>query len=454
MKKVITKILVGKSISVKIMILCLVMISLIACKKSKPTSEPTPGGSGNVSITGLSSNKLHGLMSVTITGTGFSTTLANNKVTFNTVLGTVSSATSTSITVIVPVKAGNGKVRVQVGDKLAIGPDYEYELKSLVTTLAGSPGSFGFKNASGNAARFSDEIMGLKLASDGNLYLAEKGNYCIRKITADGIVSTFAGTATTRGLKNGVLLDAEFGEVFDITEGPNNTFYVTDGGNYLVRKITKGQVDTFAGSTKGFVDGQGTNAKFDIPFCIARDFNGNIYIADQDNHCIRKITVGGMVSTLAGSTLGYLDGKGTSAKFMNFFGGLVTDSKGDVFVSDSFNNCIRKITPDGTVSTYAGVKGESSFVDGPLSTARIQGPGRLAIDANDNIYFADFYKIRKISVDGIVTTIAGTAKEGKNDGLALEAQFSAIVGLAVSSDGTTIYIADSGIGTIRKLAVQ
>jgi len=178
--------------------------------------------------------------------------------------------------------------------------------------------------------------------------------------------------------------------------------------------------------------------------------SGNVYVADQVNHRIRKITPAGVVSTFAGSTEGFADGAGNTAQF-NYPTGVAVDSSDNVFVADSGNHRIRKITPAGVVSTFAGT-GTEGFANGAGNTAQFNFPGGVAVGSSDNVFVADQFnhRIRKITPAGVVSTFAGTGAEGHADGTATEAQFNYPAGVAVDSSGN-VYVADLGNNRIRKI---
>jgi sugar lactone lactonase YvrE len=228
--------------------------------------------------------------------------------------------------------------------------------------------------------------------------------------------------------------------------------YVADYSNNEIRKITpSGVVSTLAGSTThGSVDGTGSAASFFLPQAIAVDSSGNVYVADTFNNEIRKVTPQGVVTTLAGSTsAGFADGPAASAKF-NLPSGLVVDASGTIYIADTSNNKIRKLQ-GGVVSTVAGT-GAFGNADGPAASAAFDLPQGLAEDASGNLYIADSgnYEIRELS-GGQVTTLAGMPLTGHADGPALSASFYMPTGIAVDASGN-IYIADNGNSELRLLS--
>ena len=226
--------------------------------------------------------------------------------------------------------------------------------------------------------------------------------------------------------------------------------YVADKNNHRIRQVSpNGVVRTSAGSTEGYADGIGTNAQFSFPAGIAVDAWGNIYVADTGNHRIRKISPNGVSTTLAGSTEGYADGIGTNARF-NQPAGVAVDASGNVYVADKDNHCIRKISPDGEATILAGST-NSGYADGIGTNAQFSSPRGVAVDASGNVYVADTgnHRIRKISPNGVSTTLAGST-EGYADGIGTNAQFNNPAGVAVDASGN-IYVADTGNNRIRKI---
>jgi sugar lactone lactonase YvrE len=290
-----------------------------------------------------------------------------------------------------------------------------------------------------------------------NIYVADSDNHLIRKITSTGAVSTLAGSGLV-GSGNGSGTSATFNLPMGLAVDSDDNIYVADSGNHLIRKITKeGVVSTFAGQSgvTGSGNGSGTSATFNYPIGIAVDSTGIVYVADSSNHLIRKITKDGVVSTVAGQSglAGSGNGSGTSVTF-NYPQGLAVDSTGTVYVADSSNHLIRKITKDGVVSTLAGSGSAGSGSNGSGTSATFRAPSGLAVDSTGTVYVADTgnHLIRKITKDGVVSTLAGSGLPGSDNGSGTSATFRAPSGLAVDSAGT-VYVADYSNHLIRKIAV-
>lgn len=276
-----------------------------------------------------------------------------------------------------------------------------------VTTLAGGSGSNGIADGTGTAAQFQNPT-GLAVDGAGNVFVADYGNHKIRKVTPAGVVTTIAGGGTTGkawGYKDTLAAYAMFNYPTGIILAPDGTLIVSEAGNQRIRKISPaGQVTTFAGSgTADSVEGAGTAASFNIPIGLALDGSGNLYVADQANHRIRKITPSGMVSTLAGSGLpGHVDDTGRAARF-RAPRGVTVGSDGSIYVTER-TNYIRRILPDGRVVTVAGLdngsgSGLTGNTDGPRTVATFNDPGGIAIDPRTGIgYIADGgnNRVRKI----------------------------------------------------------
>ncbi len=320
----------------------------------------------------------------------------------------------------------------------------------VVSTLAGN-GTAGYADGTSTAAQFYYPY-GVAVDGSGNVYVADYGNDRIRKITAAGVVTTLAGSGTA-GYADGTAAAAQFYNPRDVAVDGSGNVYVADASNQRIRKITAaGVVTTLAGSgTAGFADGTSTAAQFYYPSGVAVDGSGNVYVADALNQRIRKITAAGVVTTLAGSgTAGYADGTGTAAQFRNPTG-VAVDGSGNVYVADQSNQRIRKMTAGGVVTTLAG-SGMYGYADGTATAARFSNPYGVAVDGSGNVYVGDEsnQRIRKITAGGVVTTLAGSGTAGYADATGTAAQFSNPLGVAVDGSGN-VYVADYGNNRIRKI---
>ncbi len=296
-------------------------------------------------------------------------------------------------------------------------------------------------------------VYGVAVDASGNVYVAEAGNEDIRKINPGAVVTTLAGSAGVTGSANGTGTAASFNGPSAVAVDAFGNVYVADVWNELIRKITPGGlVSTLAGSGAiGSANGTGNAASFYYPLGVAVDASGNVYVGDAANNLVRKITPGGVVTTLAGSgAIGSANGNGTSA---SFYGpaGVAVDSSGNVYVADRNNNMIRKITPGGVVTTFAGSTSSGSS-DGTGTAASFSNPHDVAVDSSGNVYVADTYNnlIRKITPGGVVTTLAGGGVCCYTDGTGTAASFSLPYSVAVDSF-CSVYVADTGNHVIRKI---
>jgi serine/threonine protein kinase, bacterial len=322
------------------------------------------------------------------------------------------------------------------------------EKKWIVTTIAGNGDTSATDGPVASAGfHFPDDVA---VSTDGTIYVTDIQNHSIRKIV-DGRVSTFAGGVF--GIADGRGSAARFKFPLGISLDGHGNIYTTDVGDSRIRKITSAaDVSIFAGDEdRGFADGNTDSARFGEEAGIVADATGNIFVADAQNNRIRKISASGKVTTVAGNGVpGFKDGPGSAAEF-NFPRGITIDPQGNLFVADGSNFRIRKITPDGTVSTIAGGDKEGS-TDGSVATALFEYPNDIVADEAGNLFVLDMSRVRKISANGEVTTIAGS-DDGYADGEGAYAKFFTPDGIGIDLQGN-IYVADTNNNRIRKISFE
>ncbi len=400
----------------------------------------TVDASGNVYVADRVNNKIR-----KVSTAGVVTTLAGNGVQGN----------ADGISNVASFYSPEG-VSVDPAGNVYVVDSYNHKIRKVssagvVTTLAGS-GATGSSDGAGSAASFSAPF-GIALDKTGNMFVADMLNHKIRRVSTAGVVTTFAGSGAF-GSADGGAATASFYYPKGIAVDAAGNVYVADQTNHKIRKVSAaGVVTTLAGNgTSGSSDGVGASASFQNPSGIAVDLSGNVYVADYDNHKIRKINATGVVTTLAGNGVrGDIDGTGNDASF-RYPSSVAVDSSGNVFVADSYNHKIRKISAAGVVTTIAG-NGNFGSTDSIGSAATFNYPFGVALDALGNVYVADQLnlKIRKISTTGVVTTLAGNGAFGNVDGVDSLASFNNPVGLAADLSGN-VFVADVANDEIRKIS--
>ena len=338
-------------------------------------------------------------------------------------------------------------------------------LVGVVSTFAGQATARGSVDGELRAARFASPN-DITADKTGNLYVADTANHTIRKITPEGIVSTMAGLAGSSGSQDGIGASARFSSPRGLCSDENGTLFIADYGNHIIRKLTPdGAVTTVAGlaGAAGGADGAAGVARFNGPRGVAVDISGDVYVSDTSNHAIRRIASDGTVSTVAGfaGTPGHVDGAGANARF-DGPQKIALDSARNLLVAD-YNNCvIRKISPQGDVTTLSGTPGLHGAMDGPPEKALFGYPLGMAIDPSDNLYVSDGWIVRRVAKDGSVRTLAGSPKinttpntslSGSRDGTGSEARFALPSGLTMHPSGSLL-VADRDNHAIRQLALD
>jgi len=316
----------------------------------------------------------------------------------------------------------------------------------------------GFNDGAALSARFFNPH-GIAIDEVGNVYIADRYNHTIRKLSIDGTVSTLAGKAGFSGTTDGLGEEARFNEPWGICSAPDGTLFIADTKNNKIRQLSiDGRVTTIAGTGNfGSSDGFSLTTTFGNPTGIERDSVGNLYIAEHLTHTIRKIDTKGVVSTIAGIPYipGDSDGQGREAQFWRPYG-LTIDNDGNILVADEWNHKIRKVTPEGVVTTVAGI-GEVDLINGDAQTAAFNYPWDLTVDETNNIYIVDGYNyiVRKITPEGQVSTYAGTPlTSGGVDGRAANATFSGATSIAYDEITGSLYVGDAYNHLVRNITTD
>jgi len=371
----------------------------------------------------------------------------------------------------------------------------------IITTVAGN-GTWGFSGDGGSATNAQLKYpVDVAVDNSGNIYIAENHNQRIRKVATNGIITTVAGSGVPDPDNYGIIrggfsgdggpaANAQFSSIEGIAIDSSGNLYIVDSNNQRIRKISvsTGIITTVAGSgvpdtdnygiIRGGFRGDGgpaTSAQLNLPYAVAVDISGNLYIVDKDNNRIRKVDTAGIISTVAGNgTAGFSgDGGPAAAAQLNTPYGVAVDSTGNLYIADQYNQRIRKVSTNGIITTVAGsgaleidvygrgyVRGGFSGDGGSATNAQLNTPLDVTVDNIGNLYISEYYnhRIRKIDTNGIISTFAGSGAVNASyggfsgdGGPATSAQLNIPWGVSFDSNGN-FYIADMINARIRKVA--
>ncbi|MCD6010653.1 MAG: surface protein [Flavipsychrobacter sp.] len=412
------------------------------------TVNPVPG-----SITGVTSFSTSGYTTLSSTPGGGAWTSGSSGI----------AAASGTTGVVTGVSAGTATITYTIPATGCIRTTtvnvFPYAGKTIITVAGNGTGGYVGDGVAATATQIN--LPGdVAFDGSGNMYIADDGNQRIRKVNSSGIISTIAGTTIGFSGDGGAATAAQFNNPTGVAVDNSGNVYVADLNNHRVRKIsTSGIITTFAGTgTIGFSGdgGAATAARLSYPRELAFDGNGNLYISDQSNSRIRIVNTSGIISTVAGTGTATYGGDGGAATLaqINLPRGVFVDASGNAYIGDFNNNRIRKINTSGTISTYAGT-GVSGFTGdgGPATSGRLNNPWGVGMDALGNMFITDAgVRIRKISGTGIITTLAGTGSNGFSGDACAASTAMMNVATGIFVDGTgAIYFADRSNHRVRKI---
>ncbi len=392
---------------------------------------------------------------ITLKGAHFIPETDRNIVHFNETKAEIVSATSSQIVATVPPRAQSGPVTVTAGNKTSNEIAFTYLLTINVETWAGD--WKGYRNDTGTQARFNNP-WGMAINSRGDLFIGDSDNFTIRKVERNQNVTTIAGNGSSSGFVDGIGQDARFAQPMGVSLAPNGVLYIADSNNHAIRSVgANRKVGTVAGNGfAGDTDGEATQSQFFNPSDVAISSNKTLYISDGYNFKIRTIGPDNITRTLAGiGRQGFRDGPADEARFMLPVSIALGPEENTLYVADFFAHSIRTVDVNtGRVRTLAG-DGTVGFEDGSLNQARFNRPAGIAVNSKGAIFISDSgnHAIRMIKNDK-VQTLAGNGEAGNKNGPGSEAQFNRPYHLAVSSSSTYLYISDWGNHQIRRLMIK
>ena len=383
--------------------------------------------------------------------------------------GTAPTASSSAYTAPIAIAATTTLEAFAVGGGYLSGPvaTAVYTINpsaftGMISTVAGE-GSQGYSGDLGPALKATlNYPSGIAEDASGNLYIADADNNVVRKVSASGVISTFAGNGNDDYLGDGGLAtSASLSFPNSVAVDASGNVYIADSGNSVIRKVTaKAIITTIAGNGDFGYSGDGglaTNATLDYPQAVALDSTGDLYIADTYNNLIRKVSTSGIITTFAGNGADGYSGDGGVATNATLSGpgGVALDGAGNVFIADTENSVVRKVTAKGIITTIAGNGDYGYSGDGGAATkAMLSSPTAVAVTSADEVYIADSENnvIRAVSSGGIIQTVAGNGNEAYSGdgGPAINASLSLPNGVALDSTGN-FYVGDSNNNVIRKI---
>ena len=333
----------------------------------------------------------------------------------------------------------------------------------IIKTVAGN-GRIGYSGDSGSA--ISAELnfpTGVAVDASGNLFIADRGNSVIRKVSTSGVITTVAGNGTYGySGDGGSATAAELYWPSSVAVDASGNLFIADNWNNRIRKVsTSGVITTVAGNGTSGYNGDGgsaDSAELSNPYGVAVDASGNLFIADWGNNRIRKVSTSGIITTVAGNGTSGYSGDGGSADSAELYYpvGVAVDASGNLFIADEYNHRIRKVSTSGVITTVAGKIGAGGYSGdgGSATAAELSTPLGVAVDASGNLFIADKLnnRIRKVSTSGIITTVAGNGTRGYSGdgGSADSAELNYFSGVAVDASGN-LFIADEYNNRIREV---
>jgi sugar lactone lactonase YvrE len=385
---------------------------------------------------------------VNIYGNGFSSVKSENLVRFNGTVATVIAATNRQLTVLVPQFATPGPIVVTSNKSTSPSlVNFTPAPTGTVTTLAGS-GSAGSVDDIGTAASFNQPY-GLCADSAGNIYVADFGNNKIRKVSPVGVVTTFAGNGNSPDVDGPLLSASIYGPgSIAIVNGDTNRIYVTESSGNRIRYINNDSVSTL-------VNGNIPASIYAQPAGLSIDTAGNLYFSNPGFSDVLGISSTAQINVIAAPISPVQGYNAQVIAPLSKPSGTALDKAGNLYVADMANNIILKITSSGTFTVLAG-DSATGAVDGPGAMARFAHPTSLVIDANDNLFVVDQGNnlIRRITPDGFVTTVAGSPGQNvSTDGLGSAAGFNSPFGITIDKNGI-LYVSEAGGNKIRKMVVR